>query len=53
MKQVIDNLYYSAINDLNAMRKSNMTLCERLKYERALIKLDAMKQILNKYNLIA
>jgi len=51
MKNVIDNLYYSAVNNLQSMRKSDMTLCERIKYEKALTQLDAMKRILDKYDL--
>lgn len=53
MKSVINELYYAAINNLSAMKKSDMTLCERIKYEKALAQLDAMKRILDKYNLQA
>ncbi len=33
------------------MKKSEMTLTERIKYEKALEKLDCMRQIINQYNL--
>lgn len=51
MKEVINSLYYSAINSLESMRKSDMTLCERIKYEKALVQLNAVKRILDKYEL--
>lgn len=49
MKSVIDNLYRSAKNDLNEMQKSQMSLKDRIKYERALANLDAMKQIVDQF----
>jgi hypothetical protein len=50
MKDVIDQLYFSVTNNLRDMKKSEMSLSERIKYEVALAKLDAMKRIIDKYN---
>jgi len=51
MKHVINNLYYEALRDLQQMKLSEMKLSERIKYERALIRLDALKKILDQYEL--
>ncbi len=53
MKSVINSLYYSAWNNLASMKKSEMKLSERIKYEKALTQLDAMKQIINQFELRA
>ena len=47
MKQLINQLYYYAKTDLEKMKKSNMTLCERIKYEKALTNLEAMKKVID------
>lgn len=47
MKQTMLYLYYQAVRNLESMRKSDMTLSERIKYEKALAQLDAMKRILD------
>lgn len=51
MKTVVNSLYWSAVDNLQSMKKSEMTLCERIKYEKALAQLDAMKKIIDQYNL--
>lgn len=47
MKQLINNLYYDARNSLLSMKKSHMTISERIKYENAIIQLNMMKQIID------
>lgn len=49
MKEVLNSLYYSAVNNLSNMKKSEMSLSERVHYEKAMAQLDAMKRILDKY----
>lgn len=51
MKEVINSLYQSATYSLQSMKKSEMTLCERVHYEKALAQLDAMKRIIDKHDL--
>lgn len=47
MKQLINSLYYDAMHNLEHMKKSNMTLCERIKYEKSLVQLSNMKMIID------
>lgn len=51
MKNLIDTLYWEANRSLESMHKSDMTLTERIKYEKALVQLDIMKRILDKHTL--
>lgn len=48
-KDIITHLYYSAINNLWEMKVSEMSLRERVLYEKAIVQLDAMKRIIDKY----
>lgn len=50
MKQVIINLYHNAIWNLANMKKSEMSLSDRIKYEKALSQLETIKLILDNYN---
>lgn len=47
MKQLINGLYYDAKSTLDKMKRSDMTLCERIKYEKALTNLEAMKRVID------
>lgn len=47
MKQVITNLYWEAIRELEKMHKTKMLLSDRIAFEKALVQLDAIKKILD------
>jgi hypothetical protein len=48
MYKVIISLYYQAKNNLTSMKVSEMSLSDRIKYEKALTELDAMKQLIDR-----
>ena len=48
MKQLINNLFWDAERDFKSMRKSDMKLSERIKYEKAMLRLELMKQLMDK-----
>jgi len=47
MRQVIYDLYWESVRELEQIKKSKLLLSERVALEKALIKLDAIKKILN------
>lgn len=51
MNDVINNLYWEAERALKRMKKSNMSLSDRVDFEVALAKLDALHKITRKYTL--
>lgn len=51
MKQVLNSLYWIAKNDLDKMKKSEMSLSQRVHYEKALSSLATMKLIIDNSNI--
>lgn len=51
MKDLINTYYYDALKSLRDMRLSDMSLKERIKYERALLQFEFMKRVLDKHDL--
>lgn len=51
MKQVINELYWEAIRDLEKIQRSKLLLSERIALEKALVKLDALKKLINIFTL--
>ena len=47
MKNVINDLYWETLTELNKIKKGKLLLSERLAIESAFVKLDAIKKILN------
>jgi hypothetical protein len=50
MKQVVLDLYWSARTNLQSMEVSKMKLSDRIKYEKALVQMDSIQQIIDKFN---
>ena len=50
MKQVVYSLYHSVKNELSNMKKSNMSISDRVAYEKAVAKLEAIKLIIDQFN---
>lgn len=48
MKLILDNLYWEIVQHLNNLKLGNMTLKDRLEYERAKVKLEMLKTLMNK-----
>lgn len=48
MKELAQNLFYSARNNFSGMHKSKMTLTERIKYEKAMTQMEILEKVLNK-----
>lgn len=51
MKQLIKDLYYESQRDLNNIKKSKMALSDRLLLEKALVRLEDMKKIMDYCNI--
>lgn len=47
MKQIINELYWDALRDLEKIHKSKLLLSERVALEKAIVKLESIKKILN------
>lgn len=47
MKQLLNDLYWKVLEDMEKLKKSEMRLSERLAYERAVTHLNQIKAILN------
>lgn len=52
MKQIIKDLHWEAKRELDKMKKTTMSLADRIAYERALEKLDLMTKLLNQCQII-
>jgi hypothetical protein len=50
MKQVMNDLYWEALREIEKIHKGKLLLSERVALEKAMTKLDAMRKILNYYN---
>ena len=48
MKNLMQNIYWDAERNLEDMKKSNMTLTERIKYEKAMVQLRMLKTLIDK-----
>lgn len=46
MKQLIFDIYWETINELEKIHKSKLLLSERIALERAIVKLESIKKIL-------
>lgn len=49
-KNIINSHYHSARNNIVSIQKSKMALSDRIYYEKALVHLEAMKLIIDKYS---
>lgn len=47
MRQVISDLYYEALRELENIKKTKLLISERIALEKAVTKLEAMKKVLN------
>lgn len=47
MKQLLNDLYWESIQEMEKIKKSKLSLSERIALERAVTKLETMKKILN------
>lgn len=47
MKQVINDLYRETLWELEKIKKGKLLLSERVALEKAVVKLDAIKKLLN------
>ena len=47
MRQLINDMYWDAIRDLEKIHKSRLLLSERVALEKAIVKLESIKRILN------
>lgn len=47
MKQLIIDLYWEVNGELEKIKKSNLSITERIAYETAITKLEVIKKILN------
>lgn len=47
MKQIINELYWEVMSELEKLHKSKMLLSERLAYEILVVKLETIKKLLN------
>jgi len=50
MKQVIFDTYWELLRDLDKIHKSKLMISERIALEKALVKLESIKKILNYCN---
>lgn len=50
MKQVIRELYWAAISDLDQIKKTKLNISERIALEKALARLDAIRRMLDVTN---
>lgn len=48
MKDLLNSLYWDIERDLKSMQVSKMTLCERIKYEKAMVNLKTLKNVVDK-----
>lgn len=53
MKEVINKIYWDAKSNLGQMQLSKMSLKDRVKYEKGLAQLEAMKRIIDAVNIEA
>lgn len=49
MKQVIISLYWDAVSDLDKIKRSTLRLSDRLALEKAIVRLEAIKKLLDYY----
>lgn len=46
MKSIIRQLYWETITELEKIKKGELRLSERIAYEKAIVKLDVIKKLL-------
>lgn len=52
MKQIIKDLYWEARKELLNMKKTGMSLADRIAYEKALVHLEMMQRLINQSEII-
>jgi len=48
MKEIMKQLYWEALNDLDKIKKSRLMLSERIGLEKAIVKMELIKRLLDK-----
>lgn len=51
MKQLLNNLYWESVTELDKIRKQKLLLSERIALEKAKVKLEMIKKLLDNVNI--